>query len=95
MQDPLTITQLDPTATEWKGGREEWFRAQRKVGEANQGVKACLALRATRIRLERELEELVRQQGMLEELRQAFGKNGVPAMIIESVLPHSCSCSCI
>jgi len=76
------------TATALQGAREELFRAQRKVGEANQRVQACLALRGTRIRLERELEELVRQQSMLEELRQAFGKNGVPAMIIESVLPE-------
>ena len=68
--------------------REDMFDAQRKVGAANQRVQACLALKGTRERLEREFEELTRKQSMLEDLRLAFGKNGVPAMIIESVLPE-------
>ncbi len=68
--------------------RESMFDAQRKVGAANQRVQACQALQSTRDRLSREFEELTRQQALFEDLRQAFSKNGIPAMIIESVLPE-------
>jgi len=68
--------------------REAFFRAQRRVGEANQRVQSALALQHTRVQLEAELAAAKGQQSLLEELRTAFGKNGVPAMIIESVLPE-------
>ncbi|MCS6848091.1 MAG: SMC family ATPase [Anaerolineae bacterium] len=68
--------------------RDDFFRAQRKVGEANQRVKSALAMRGTRDRLIAELAANKKQQSLFTELRTAFGKNGVPAMIIESVLPE-------
>jgi len=68
--------------------REAHFRAQRRVGEANQRVQSALALRHTRAQLEDELTTTKARQTLFEELRTAFGKNGVPAMIIESVLPE-------
>ncbi|BCX05048.1 MAG: hypothetical protein KatS3mg053_2986 [Candidatus Roseilinea sp.] len=68
--------------------RDDHFRAQRKVGEANQRVQSALAMRSTRDRLSAELAACKKQQSLFEELRVAFGKNGVPAMIIESVLPE-------
>ncbi len=68
--------------------RREFFVAQRKVGEAAQRVQACKAMFAERDRLQRELDELARRQSLLDELRAAFGKNGVPAMIIENILPE-------
>lgn len=68
--------------------RDDFFRAQRKVGEANQRVQSALAMRSTRDRLSAELAACKKQQSLFEELRVAFGKNGVPAMIIESVLPE-------
>jgi exonuclease SbcC len=68
--------------------RDDFFRAQRKVGEANQRVQSALAMRGTRDRLTAELAACKKQQSLFEELRAAFGKNGVPAMIIESALPE-------
>ncbi len=68
--------------------RREFFAAQRKVGEAAQRVQACKAMFAERDRLQRELDELARRQSLLGDLRAAFGKNGVPAMIIENILPE-------
>ncbi len=68
--------------------REAYFRAQRRVGEANQRVQSALAMRSTRDRLAGELAVCKKQQSLFEELRVAFSKNGVPAMIIESVLPE-------
>lgn len=68
--------------------RREFFAAQRKVGEAAQRVQACRAMFGERDRLRRELDELARRQSLLDDLRAAFGKNGVPAMIIENILPE-------
>lgn len=68
--------------------RNEFFAAQRRAVQANQQVQSCLALEGTRDRLKGELAELARKQSVLEELRLAFGKNGVPAMVIENVLPE-------
>ncbi|MCS7056020.1 MAG: SMC family ATPase [Thermoflexales bacterium] len=68
--------------------RDDFFRAQRRVGEANQRVQSALAMHGRRDRLNAELAACKKQQSLFEELRAAFGKNGVPAMIIESVLPE-------
>ncbi|MGQ9903555.1 MAG: AAA family ATPase [Anaerolineae bacterium] len=68
--------------------RRELFVAQRKLAEAAQRVEACKAMCSERDRLRHELDELARRQSLLDELRAAFGKNGVPAMIIENILPE-------
>lgn len=68
--------------------RREFFAAQRKVGEATQRVQACKAMFGERDRLRRELDDLARRQSLLSDLRAAFGRNGVPAMIIENILPE-------
>lgn len=68
--------------------RNEFYAAQRKVGEANQRVQSCHALEVKRDRLMEDLNACTAQKGILAELRMAFGKNGVPAMIIDSILPQ-------
>ncbi|WP_169237486.1 AAA family ATPase [Candidatus Roseilinea sp. NK_OTU-006] len=68
--------------------RDDFLRAQRRVGEANQRVQSAQAMRSVRDRLDAELTACKKQQARFEELRVAFGRNGVPAMIIESVLPE-------
>ncbi len=68
--------------------RNDFLRAQRKVGEANQRVQSAQAMRDVRDQLSAELAACKKRQALFEELRAAFGKNGVPAMIIESVLPE-------
>ncbi len=68
--------------------RNEFFAGQRKVGEANQRVQACKSLGTSRERLRSELDQLARKQSLLSDLRGAFGRNGVPAMIIEAILPE-------
>ncbi|MGQ9814579.1 MAG: AAA family ATPase [Candidatus Roseilinea sp.] len=68
--------------------RRELFVAQRKLAEAAQRVEACKAMCSERDRLRHELDELARRQSLLDELRAAFSKNGVPAMIIENILPE-------
>jgi exonuclease SbcC len=77
--------QVEATA---QRARMEFFAAQRKEAEANQRVQSCIALEAKRTRLQKELDALAHSQSQLNELRTAFGKNGVPAMIIEAILPE-------
>ncbi len=68
--------------------RSEFFAAQRKMGEAQQRLSACRAMVGARDRLRLELDALARDEALLRDLREAFGRNGVPAMIIESALPE-------
>jgi DNA repair protein SbcC/Rad50 len=75
-------------ATRLQAAQSALFDAQRRVGAANQRVQACRALEGTHTRLSAEISELSRAQADCEQLQEAFGRNGVPAMIIESVLPE-------
>jgi exonuclease SbcC len=68
--------------------RNDFFTAQRKVGEANQRVQSCKALESKCDRLRSEIDSLLKRKTKLAELRTAFSKNGVPAMIIEAILPE-------
>jgi exonuclease SbcC len=68
--------------------RNEYFAAQRKVGEANQKVQACKNLEGTRARFIGEVTALRQRQSLLGDLREAFGKNGAPALIVETILPQ-------
>lgn len=61
--------------------------ARRRLGAAQQRLAACDALQQQKVRhLERQ-KELAHQRGLYEELRTAFGVQGVPAMIIEAAVP--------
>lgn len=68
--------------------RTAYFDANRKLISAQQLVQSCIAMQSTRHRLSEELAQLTHQQSLADALRQAFGKNGVPAMLIEAVLPE-------
>ncbi|NDJ54129.1 MAG: SMC family ATPase [Chloroflexi bacterium] len=68
--------------------REEEARARYKVGAADQRLKALEQQRNRRSELRERLDGLAEEQGIYEELRQAFSKNGVPAMIIETAIPE-------
>jgi exonuclease SbcC len=83
-----SLTNASEIESRLQKGRDEFFRAQRRVGEANQRAQACIAMQSTRERLAREFAEHKKKQSVLDELQTAFGKNGVPAMVIESALPE-------
>ena len=62
--------------------------ARRRLGAAQQRLAACDALQQQKDRhLERQ-KELAHRRGLYEELRTAFGVQGVPAMIIEAAVPE-------
>lgn len=68
--------------------REEQDVYNRKLGEIAQALATIQTQRERQVRLRQEMEqtnELIRQYSKLET---AFGKDGVPAMLIEQALPE-------
>ncbi len=53
-----------------------------------QQLNAIAAGRASKLRLSERLGAAQHQRGLLNELRAAFGKNGLPALIIETAIPE-------
>jgi exonuclease SbcC len=62
--------------------------AQAAVVRVQQKLAALEAARQRKADLERRCEEQKLEQSLYEQLRDAFGKNGVPAMIIEAAIPE-------
>jgi exonuclease SbcC len=68
--------------------RKEKRMADERVGGARQQLTALDTLAAQKTERLKEREELAEDLSLLEELREAFGKRGVPAMIIETAVPE-------
>lgn len=62
--------------------------ANNRVVSARQALDAINTIRQRKQEYEIKRTELAEQQAMYTELRTAFGKNGVPAMIIETAIPE-------
>jgi DNA repair protein SbcC/Rad50 len=63
-------------------------RLLREVGAAQQKVNVLENLKARRKKLESEREGLTKQVSQFKQLEKAFGKDGVPALLIEQALPQ-------
>ena len=61
---------------------------QQEVGAASQRVAVLDDIRKRKKNLEAEREEIAKQISQLQSLERAFGKDGVPAMLIEQALPQ-------
>lgn len=59
-----------------------------RVGAARQQVRAIDAQRERQMALRKETERLRVEIGNLKSLERTFGKDGVPAMLIEQALPE-------
>lgn len=68
--------------------QEQENRLNQDVGAARQKVNVLDDLRARKKRLDIEREELASQIGNFKLLERAFGKDGVPALLIEQALPE-------
>lgn len=68
--------------------REEEGHARYRVGLAEQKVNTLDALRSRRSELVERRSNFGEELTVYEDLRQAFGKDGVPAMIIEAAIPE-------
>ena len=67
--------------------RHQEAQARQRVGAARQNLAALQTLEARLKDMRAQRETLARRVGLLTELRDAFGVNGIPAMIIEHTLP--------
>jgi DNA repair protein SbcC/Rad50 len=68
--------------------RSEEARARQQLGAAEQKLVSCEALIKQREVKLTERKRWADEKGIYEELRLAFGKKGVPAMIIEAAIPE-------
>ncbi|MEP0763073.1 MAG: SMC family ATPase [Chloroflexota bacterium] len=73
---------------EMREARAAEQRAHAAVVRVQQALAALENARQRKADLEKRRDEQLAEQGLYEELRDAFGKNGVPAMIIEAVIPE-------
>jgi exonuclease SbcC len=62
--------------------------ADERVGGARQQLHALEGFARTRQERMAERDRLAEDAGLYEDLREAFGKRGVPAMVIETVVPE-------
>ncbi|MBN1263965.1 MAG: SMC family ATPase [Anaerolineales bacterium] len=62
--------------------------ADEQVGAARQRLDALESLASHQKELQKEREQQVKDLGDYDQLRVAFSKQGVPAMIIETVVPE-------
>lgn len=62
--------------------------ARQLLGAAQQKLNACRSLQTLRQQKETERDRCLREKAIFEELRLAFSKRGVQAMIIEQVVPE-------
>lgn len=72
----------------YEQARREEAYARKALGAAEQKLAACEALIGQRDARLAERKQWSVERGIYEELRLAFGKKGVPAMIIEAAIPE-------
>jgi exonuclease SbcC len=68
--------------------QEQENRLRLEVGAARQKVRILDELKNRRVALEAQREQLAVQVRQYKQLERAFGKDGVPALLIEQALPE-------
>jgi exonuclease SbcC len=82
------LPDLDQAERELMDVREQENRLRGEVGAAKQRVDVLDVLRARQAALREERTAKTRRIGQLKTLERAFGKDGVPALLIEQALPE-------
>lgn len=93
LQDALGgLPHLEATLKEaearWLQAESASRRAQQQQGAAEQQLHVIDQLEERRTRLRADLDALNAEISLFSELREAFGKKGIQAMIIESAIPE-------
>jgi exonuclease SbcC len=86
--DQSPAPNLDQAERELFTLQEQENRLNQDVGAARQKVNVLDDLRSRKKRLDIEREELASRIGNFKLLERAFGKDGVPALLIEQALPE-------
>ena len=82
------IAELRQAEEQRAGLAAEESLARQLLGAARQKLDACRNLEAQREQKKAELDRCLREKAIYDELRLAFSKRGVQAMIIEQVVPE-------
>ena len=62
--------------------------ARVRVGAAEQRLQTLEDLRERRVDLTERQEHIASERSIYDQLREAFGRNGIPAMIIDAAIPE-------
>jgi len=68
--------------------RQEDTLTKARLGATQQKLAALEGQAKQRAAKRAELQQLAEEKGLYEELREAFGRRGVPAMMIEAAVPE-------
>ncbi len=79
---------IEATAEEGRAAEEALNEAQQRLGMLNERLDQAERDREALEEAEAELEESKRDRNLYKHLRTAFGKHGIPSLIIEETLPE-------
>ncbi|MBN1120952.1 MAG: SMC family ATPase [Anaerolineae bacterium] len=82
------IDELQPWEPQLNQLRDQERQAHYRVGAAEQKLNTLEQLRARREKLHEDRDQSAEEYGIYEELRVAFGKDGIPAMLIDAAIPE-------
>jgi exonuclease SbcC len=84
----LAAVELERREKELRDKRTHQRSMQEKVIKIEQSLSAIESMRARNEELGKREQALLEERGVYEQLKNAFGKNGVPAMIIDAAIPE-------
>ncbi len=94
-EETASLKSLDASASDLRDAERRLFdlrelegKLNQDVGSARTNVKVLDTQRARKKLLGGEREELAQQDNRYKKLERAFGKDGVPALLIEQALPE-------
>jgi exonuclease SbcC len=85
---PQLRQELAAAEAEFKNLAAERGRAQEAVGSVKAKIQRCAELELKKKEKEDRLAAVAREESIYQELAKAFGKGGIPALIIETALPE-------
>ncbi|MBI4294776.1 MAG: SMC family ATPase [Chloroflexi bacterium] len=85
---PQVKVDLEKAEREYRALQERRSQGQRNLGAIQQRLERLAQLEQLRQQKAAEMTRAAEDKGIYEELSLAFGKKGVQALIIESVLPE-------
>ncbi|MFS8885331.1 AAA family ATPase [Synechococcus sp. H70.2] len=87
-QPEVSPAQLEEIRQALQQHRQELDQVLSQMGAAQQRLQQALERQAEQAELKQQLQQARRQQQVYQELANAYGRNGIPALIIENVLPE-------
>ena len=85
---PQVRQEMEDKAREVEDLQRQASKARQALGAAQQKLDHCNYLAAERVRRVADRRRVADEKAVFEELRLAFGKKGVQAMIIEAAIPE-------